>query len=485
MRCNIKLLIGFFVSFSLFSSFSCQAGDYDFQSSPLTVSRCVEIALEQNQRRKISKLAVDTAEFQYKQALSSLWPRINFEASYNRFDEDLNFIFPENTYTYRVAMPGLPPIGGQTTVPEQDVTIMDRDSVLSSLNVEYPLFTGGLRSGAIEAAEFNIEAAKQIERRTDLKLIHDVQRMYYGAVLARRLADLGQETLVRIETTTELTERLYKEGSGVVTKLDYLRSKVVLESARSIVELLTSNVDLAKAALGNNMGLKWEDSFELAETTIPYLETDIDIKKFISGSYLFNPDWKQLAAGMEAAQALVKKEKAGYWPKIAINGKLWNWQNDLDGEGLATNENEEGWSIGIGLQLPLFSGFMTTNKVREAKARLKKLEAEKILLREGLALQVKHGVIRVRRSQKILDATTKAAGHAREHRELAVRAYMNALIPTKEVIESQIFEALTQAKSEMARFEHAQARFDVDFIIGKEVHSLLAGDSVKGRGGEG
>lgn len=485
MRCKTLLACVVLSFFFLVSSIVCRAEDYDWQSSPLTVSRCIEIALEQNQRRKISKLAVDTAEYQYKQALSSLWPRINFEASYNRFDEDLNFIFPENTYAYRVDIPGLPPIGGQTTVPEQDVTLMDRDSVLSSLNFEYPLFTGGLRSGAIKAAEFNIEAAKQIERRTDLKLIHDVQRMYYGAVLASRLAELGEETLVRLETTAELTERLYENGSGTVTKLDYLRSRVVLESARSIVELLTSNVDLARAALGNTMGLNWESSFDLAETTIPYLETEVDIKQFVAGAYLFNPDWKQLAAGLDAAQALVKKEKAGYWPKIAINGRLWSWQNDLDGEGLATPENQEGWSVGIGLQLPLFTGFMTTNKVREAKARLKKLEAEKIMLREGLALQVKHGVIRVNRSQKILDASSRAAGHAQEHRQLAVRAYMNELIPTREVIESQIFEALTQAKLEMARFEHAQARFDVDFIIGKEVHTLLDGASVNAGGGKG
>lgn len=441
--------------------------------SPLTLSQCIDLAMEQNKKRKISKLALATAESQHKQALSSLWPQITLNASYDRRDEDVNFIFPENTYTYRVNLPGMPPIAGQTVVPEQNVTVMDRDTVLSTLKINYPLFTGGLRSGSIEAARFNVQAARESSRRTELQLIHDVQRMYYGAVLAKRLAEIGEETLTRLETTTELTERLYKEGTGSVTKLDYLRSMVVVESARSIVERLTSNVELANAALANTIGLPWNATLALAETTIPFFKIPLDLDKFVAGVYLFNPDWKQLAAGLEAAQALVKKEKSGYWPKIALTGSLWKWENSLDNEGLVTEENEDGWNVGIGVQLPIFTGFMTTNKVKEAKLHLRKLEAEQILLKEGLALQVKHGVIRVDRSRKIHDASAKAAVHAQEHRELAVRAYMNELIPTQEVIESQIYEAVTRAKSEMAHYENVMARFEIDFIIGKEVQKLL------------
>lgn len=290
--------------------------------SSLTVARCIEIALEKNRKRRISKLAVDTAEYQHKQALSSFWPQMSIEAGYNRQDEDVNFIFPENTYAYHITLPSMGTIAGQTIVPEQDVTVMDKESILSSLNVTYPLFTGGLRSSTVKAAESNIQAAKHAMRRTDLELVRDVQRMYYGAVLAQRLSDIGGETLVRLSTTTELTERLYKAGSGSVTKLDYLRSKMVLESARSIVERLTSNVPLAKAALSNTMGLGWETPFTLSETTIPFIEVDTDLNKLVAGAYQFNPDWKRLAAGLDAAQALVKKERSGYLPKVALNGTL-------------------------------------------------------------------------------------------------------------------------------------------------------------------
>ncbi len=445
----------------------------DATSAPLTLSQCIEIALEQNRRRQISKLAVETAEYQHKQALSSFWPQVTAETAYAQQDEDVNFIFPSNTYNFSVAVPGLGTLSGQTVVPEQEVTVMDRESITSSLNMTYPLFTGGLRSNAVKAAKSNIQAARQALRRTELELVRDVQRMYYGAVLARRLSEIGEETLVRLNTTTDLTERLFKGGSGSVTKLDYLRSKVVLESARSIVERLTSNVELSHAALGNTMGLKWDEPVLLAEKEIPFVQVDTNLDKMVAGAYRFNPDWKQLAAGLDAAKALVNKERSGHWPKVALNGTLWRWDNDLDNSGLSTKENEAGWNVGIGLQMPIFSGFMTSNKIKEAKARLKTLESQKILLKEGLALQVKHGVIRINRSQKIRSATVAAATHAREHRELAVRAYMNELVSTEVVIESQIVEALTRAKAEMAQYENAASRFDIDFVIGQEMRKLL------------
>jgi hypothetical protein len=160
-------------------------------STPLTLSRCIDIALEHNRKRHISKLAVETAEYQHKQALSAFWPQLTASSAYQQLDEDVNFIFPSNTYSYNVAVPGLGTLAGQTVVPEQDVTVADRQSIISSLNMTYPLFTGGLRSNAAKAAKSNIQAARQALRRTELELVRDVQRMYYGAVLASRLADIG------------------------------------------------------------------------------------------------------------------------------------------------------------------------------------------------------------------------------------------------------------------------------------------------------
>jgi outer membrane protein TolC len=74
---------------------------------------------------------------------------------------------------------------GKFQVPEQDIKLMDKRNLITSLNVNHPLFTGGLRSAKVKQAKCGVEVAKQEARRTDLQVVYDVHRMYYGVILAR------------------------------------------------------------------------------------------------------------------------------------------------------------------------------------------------------------------------------------------------------------------------------------------------------------
>jgi outer membrane protein len=439
----------------------------------LTLDQCIETALAHNQKKQISQLAAETAEYQYKQALSAYWPQISFESGYNHFDQDINFIFPQRSGRISVSGLGPAPIAGDITIPQQDVTVMNQDNVLSRLKMVYPLFTGGLRSAMARRGAAGVTAARQALRRTELELILDVKRMYYGAVLARRLADIGTQTLARLQATSDLTKTLYSRGSGSVTRRDYLRSQIVLDSARAIVDRLTAHAELADAALANTMGLDWDDPVEPAEISIPYEPLDVDVHQMVADAYRFNPDWQQMAAAIEAYQAQVSAEKAKLWPQVAVSGTLWRWDTSMD-SGLATDDNKQGWSVGVGLRLPLFSGFLSTNRIKAAQTRLKSMQAGRILLKKGLGLQIKSAFIMMDGARKARTAEIEAAQRGKEHRELTERAYMQQMVSTADVLESQILDALTEARSETAQYEYALARFQIDFLVGRRFNQWFS-----------
>ena len=83
-------------------------------------------------------------------------------------------------------------------------------------------------------------------RRTDLEITDSVVRLYYGAVLARQLHQVGKDTLARMGVTLELTESLYKNGAGKVNKTDYLDNVVMVETIRSTVASLPGTRPLPK-----------------------------------------------------------------------------------------------------------------------------------------------------------------------------------------------------------------------------------------------
>ncbi len=438
-----------------------------------TLQECIRIALEKNRQQQISQLAVETAEAQLKQAFSSYWPQVSFESGYNHFDENINFIFPQETSQYVISGLAPVPLSTTVTVPAKDVTVMERDNLFSRLQVMMPLFTGGTRKATVRQARAGVSAAQQARRRTQLQLIHDVRCMYHAAILARRVAAIGSDALKRLEATVELSEALYQGGSQSVTRRDYLRSKMVLESARSIVTALQTNIALTESALGNTMGMAWNEAVRPADSRIPFVTVDTDLGQMVASAYRFNPDWQQLASAIEAYDAKVDEQKAKRWPMVGLSGTLWRWDHNMNDSGLGTADNEKGWTVGVGLEVPLFSGFLTTNKIKAARLEFEAMQARQMLFKEGLALQLKHAFLQMDQAGHVQGSAKAAAQYATEHRDLTERAYRQDMVKTDDLLEAQIIEALTLANAQKALYSHAASRFLVDFLVGREISRLF------------
>ena len=473
------------------------------QIRELTLDECLEEALRSSHQRPASKFAVAMAEAQHRQAMAGYWPQLSLRGSFQRLDEAPNFIFPASGMyipAQSIAMPGgaasvtIPagafgnpvaiqlPVAypGQTInvpaqqfpIPEQDVKLMDPQSFIGSVNATWLLYDGGMRQGYREQAKGWLEAVKQEARRTDLEIADSVKRLYYGGVLARQLQQVGNDTLARMEATLNLTETMYKEGSGKVKKTDFLDNKVMVETLRSAVALLEKNVEMAQAALANTMGLPWSTSVRPALRNIPYAPADENLENMVSAAYQFSPDWVKLEAGIKAAAGAVKTAKSGHYPRIALTGEIHRWWNDYSA-GIATDQNKEGGSVGIGMEIPIFDGFLTRNKVAETRARVGQIKEQQILLREGLGLQIRDIFLSLNAVRKSHQATLDAMNAAAENRDLNTRAYQNELVETEKVIRAQLMEAVMSAQHYKTRYDHIALQSQLNLLVGTEVVKRL------------
>ncbi|WP_419662833.1 outer membrane efflux protein [Desulfosarcina variabilis str. Montpellier] len=436
---------------------------------------CLKEALKNNRRRPASRYAVEMAEARHRQALAGYWPQISAKGGYLRMDESPNFLFPSSTMSLPmggslpITIPGVGTVPvSSIDVPAQDVKLMDEDNYWASLNATWLLYDGGMRKGYREQSGALVEMMKQECRRTDLEVIDSVKRLYYGAVLARQLHQVGKDTLARMGATLNLTETMYKKGSGAVKKTDWLDNKVMVESLRAMVALLEKNELMAQAALANTMGLPWNTSVVPVDRKMPFTSFMDQLDRLVGTAYQFNPDWSKIEAGLRAAQGAVRTAKSGHYPKLAVTGQLHRWWNDYDG-GLATESNKKGWTVGLGLELPLFSGLLTHNKIAEARAQVAKLKEERFLLKEGIGLQIKDTVLSLGAAEKSHQATLEAMQAAGENRDLNVRAYQHELVETEKVIRAQLIEALMSAQHYKARYDHIALRSQLSLVVGREV----------------
>jgi outer membrane protein len=406
----------------------------------LSLQECIDIALEKDRRTSVSRAGIEIAEAQYRQARSSYYPDIAVRSALVRMDQDPLFIFPEETSLYSIADVLPTVIEANVTIPDKKVKLLDKLHFTTFADFTLPLYTGGLRRGIVQQASAGIDAAREQARRTDLEIVFDVKRMYYGTVLARDLTRIGQEALDRLEVTLELTESLYQRGSGKVKKTDFLKSKVMVESVRSLVHAVRARSSMAGSALVYRMGLPWETVVHPTESEVPYIPLTTDLEDLVSGTLRFNPDWGRLRAGLKAAEGKIKQSKSGHMPKLALMGHLEYIANKYD-KGIVSPDDKRNWRVGIGMELPVFAGFRVRNQVREARARLDRLKHQEVLLREGLAIKVKHYFLKMAGTQNQEVATGEALKAARDNRDLNQRAYQHDLVEIQDVIEAQILEA--------------------------------------------
>ncbi|MBB1076621.1 TolC family protein [Rhodoferax sp. 4810] len=438
----------------------------------LTLAQATQMALQNHRSMQVSQAALDMAEAQYQQAMSAFGPKVGFEAGFQRADEDRTFTFDGVVQTPSMPIPlpaalggGILPIPSMPLPINLDVKMFDRDVTKAALNFNYPLYTGGKKEAVTGMARAGAEIAREERRKTELEVVRDVNRYYNGVIFAQQMQQLASDTLDRFQALQDLTERLYQGASLKVKKTDYLRSKTTTAVTRSMLREANYASQLTREALANAMGLPINTTVSLApEPDLPVMTTALDT--LVADAMAFNPDKQRLELAVQAADHQIDEARSANLPMVGLEASTYQVWNGYDG-GLFNDANRKGWTVGIGVKWDLWDSGLTKASINAAQAGKLKLEAQRVLLDNGLALQIKDDFMRIQRSRAQVDDSTQAQSFAEENRKLHVRAYQEEMVETKDVIEAQIVESFASASLYRARHDLRAAVADLNNRVGR------------------
>lgn len=463
----------------------------------LTLDQAIDLALQNNAKLKVSQTAIEIADTMYNQAMSANYPTLDVDIRAMRLDEALKFQMRgvttvDNTNTIALneglssaaaadgstylsnayaAVASATPATSQLPI-EMEVTTAGRDSIISQLNMTYPLYTGGKISAIVKQASLGKKIAQETKRRTNNEVIFDVKRFYYGVLLTKQLKKLSEDTLERMGFIRDLTSRLYQGGSMNVKKTDYLRSKLSVNVLESMHEDLSQKELMAQSALIFAMGLPWSDSVEISQKEFVQPVMSDKLESLIEDAYKFNPDYANLKIAIDIHDAKIDAAQSDYLPSIGLMASAQNIYNDYE-YGIVNDTNKNSWTIGVGIQWSLFNGMRTTNQVEQSRLEKLSLEQQGLILQDALALQVKQTFLQMKSSHKQFIILSEATKTAEENRDLNTRAYQEDMVQTKDVIESQLFESFTFAAYYRSLHAHAMSKINRDFIIGQAIETQL------------
>ena len=232
----------------------------------------------------------------------------------------------------------------------------------ANLNVYLPLFDGFSNLRRYRAGASLENAASSDLNWAKFQLDQQVKLKFYQALAAAKLADVARQNVKTLEDHLQKTQ-VQKRG-GVSTQFDVLRIEVQLSDAKAEEILANDNVEIAKRALSEVMGLESDDREVTGDLPTPVigLVQSLQVPK---------------AESRADVQAIIARDKANseaarasnvYWvPKIGLSYQ-YEYYNNRDNSFFDGQGYRNAWQLGLTLTWNLFDGMSSIAKAHEADA---------------------------------------------------------------------------------------------------------------------
>jgi outer membrane protein len=432
----------------------------------LSINQAIELGLKNNIEKQISYQSALIAESQYQQALSARWPTVNLQAGFQHRDQPPTFTNP----AMNIALPAPIPqtLGISTiTVPEQTIKMFNQNTSTASLQLLYPLYTGGKISSIINQAGIGKEIAQEEIRRTTLQVVRDVKRYYYAAQLTNELSKTARKIHSELINTRDLTKSIYEGGSATVNKLDYLKTEMAVSYAKSVEIDFAGKHKSAVAALANTMGLSWDTQITVEAPLKTEGVHTAQLESLVQQATEFNPQIGVLKLAVKASDEKINEARSAYFPQIALTADTTHYENGYD-KGLANSNNKNSWTIGIGLSVPLFNGFLTDHQVSTAKLQSNQMQNKQKLVEQGVATLVKNLLIEYETAHQQIEVSEQASKLADDHSDLTARAFQIGASKPEDMVHASILQAITQGNLLRARHDQQLNLAELDYVLGSE-----------------
>ncbi|SDU93171.1 TolC family outer membrane protein [Pseudomonas sihuiensis] len=280
--------------------------------------------------------------------------------------------------------------GDTRTELDSPSNTLSRSGLVYQANLSQPLFRAD-RWFQLQAAEATSEQAALELSATEQSLILQSAETYFAVLRAQdTLASTRAEEAAFKRQLDQANERF---DVGLSDKTDVLEAQAGFDTARANRILAERAVDDAFEALVALTNRSYTAVEGIVHTLPVLAPTPNDAKTWVDTAAAQNLNLQASFFAVDAAEENLRQRKAGHAPTLDAVASYQ--KGDNDGMGFSNSgarltgtqpyrDDVSQRSIGLQLNIPLYSGGLTSSQVREAYQRLGQTEQ----LRESLRRQV-------------------------------------------------------------------------------------------------
>lgn len=395
---------------------------------PLSLKDAVRIALEKNKSVEASSAAEKSSASRITEARSAKLPRINYSESWAYSDNPV-FVFSSLLTQHQFG--------------EQNFQIgpLNRPDFLndfqSRVTADQTLFDGGKASHAIRSAELNKELMVEEGRLTRMDVIASVIRCWYDAILSADQLKVTNQAMRSVQADLERAEAV--RVAGMSTDADVLSIRVHLAGVREQEIRRTADLDVARAALNDAMGLPLDEVHSLAATLSPLKGSADPLAEYEKRALGERPEARVLNLAASIADNELAKAHGNLMPEVALHAALEADRQRFYDRGGANA------MVSLELHWNLFNGFSDKARIEESKFSVQKTRAEKERASSAIRLQVRRAYADLKAAEERIAVAQASVAEAEESLRITQNRYQAGFNGVTDLLRTET--ALLEARS--------------------------------------
>ncbi|AOZ98863.1 TolC family protein [Flavobacterium commune] len=329
------------------------------EKTSLTLKDAIKYALENKADAKKAKLKIENSEYQIQEVRSRALPQISANGN-----------MTYNPVIQTTVIDGAAFNAPGTTI---QAAFGQKWTSTAGVSLTQALFDQSVFTG-LKAARTTREFYQINNQLTEEEVIERVANNYYQVYVLRQKLALVETNL---KTTTKVRDIVKGQfDNGLAKKIDLDRMTVNLSNINTQKQQIINSVQLQENALKFYIGMPIDALIE-----IPQSEFEVTPAAFTEAPNVTNRTEFLILKKQEELLELQKKSViAGYYPTLSLSANYNYIGQGAEMPLFAKPSNGVYWSdfssIGLNLRVPIFSGFGTRAKVRQADVELRTIQED-------------------------------------------------------------------------------------------------------------
>jgi outer membrane protein TolC len=316
--------------------------------------------------------------------------------------------------------------------------ITDAVASRAALSVKWLLFDFGERRAGVAAAKERLMMANVGFNATHQKIVFEVTQKFYALSNARQKVIVAKAAFQASQTVEQSANARLK--NGLATKPELLQAQQ--QTAQSAFELeaaIGAGSD-AEIALIESLGIPPTTRLRIADINNLPLPSPPErtVNALIDAALSRRPDLVARLANLHAKEAEVRKARADFYPKVAVDAHVGRLRLDVsvaDSDYFGDDHTVYGATIAV--EVPIFDGFARRQKLRLAEAEFRGAESELAGARDAVVREVWKSFTDFKTALRKQDAAAKLLTAAEDAYAAVLDSYDHGLSTYVEVINAQ------------------------------------------------